>query len=105
MKLWIIVASAVLLAGCSWDGFKRGIHTIAQAAPQSSGSHNHSHYRGSGRRGSLSDVRTNTYGPGVGSDQYGRSWRHEPNLEYRPDVYGPGVGSDQYGRPVFVNPE
>ena len=51
----------------------------------------------------------NTYGPGVGSDPYGRPsvWveqhsgtRIQPGLRVQPDAYGLGVGMDAYGRPV-----
>ncbi|QDY70137.1 hypothetical protein [Qingshengfaniella alkalisoli] len=41
-----------------------------------------------------------TYGSGVGSDQYGRPVQTAPGVELRPNAYGPGVHSDQYGNAI-----
>ncbi len=56
-------------------------------------------------------VTPNTYGLGVGSDQYGRPVRYQssdgtsdPLLRVKPDTYGPGIGQDQYGRPTTAVP-
>ncbi len=50
--------------------------------------------------GEILQIRPNTYGPGVSSDQYGRAIQTDPALRVTPDAYGPGIGMDQYGRPV-----
>ena len=50
--------------------------------------------------GEILQIRPNTYGPGVSSDQYGRAIKTDPTLRVTPDAYGPGIGMDQYGRPV-----
>jgi len=57
----------------------------------------------------LLDIKTDAYGLGVHSDQFGRPTRYEvigqPKanadlLNVKPNAYGFGVGADQFGRPV-----
>jgi len=58
----------------------------------------------------LLTVKQDTYGPGIGQDQYGRSTKtevldfpkNEPasTLDVKTNTFGPGIGHDQYGRPV-----
>lgn len=49
-------------------------------------------------------VEMDGYGPGVGRDQYGGAFTHEPYQAIQPNAYGLGMGMDQYGRAVPHDP-
>ncbi len=49
-------------------------------------------------------VTPDVYGPGMGSDQYGKAVPHGPNQgTVKRDAYGLGTGMDVYGRPAPNN--
>lgn len=59
-------------------------------------------------------IKTDAYGYGVNSNQYGQPVKYAPaydgsfspgeQLTVKPDAYGMGMGMDQYGRPVKTVP-
>jgi hypothetical protein len=89
--------------------------TISESPSQSKSAYNSGSNSSSSYSDPLQTIKTDAYGMGTGSNQYGQpvkivpvnsssSSYSDPLLTIKPDAYGMGVGSDQYGRPVKIVP-